>query len=119
MIIASPGGYVREAVTAATVIRNFGLDVEVIGECASSCVMLLAAGDRREVNASGMVGIHRSWTASGQTNLEDHQAHISWLGKFYEQQGVSQQLIFDTMAIPSEDMKWLTTNELRNYGLVR
>jgi hypothetical protein len=58
--VQGPGGYVVEGLAMARLIQENHLDTVTLGECASACTFLLAAGKERYLGADAKVGFHRS-----------------------------------------------------------
>lgn len=77
VLLASGGGLVESALAIATEIRNRRLDVEVIGNCFSSCAnYLFPAGATKTISGPGVVAWHGNMGhllhlhASGERPLE-------------------------------------------------
>lgn len=58
--LVSPGGYVLEARVMAEDILKRGLDTYAPEKCASACVDLFAAGEKRWIGPLSVFGLHRS-----------------------------------------------------------
>ena len=59
VLLKSSGGDVEAAIEIANIIRSRGMDVEVIGECFSSCAnYLFPAGKNKVISGSGIVAWH-------------------------------------------------------------
>ncbi len=59
VLIASGGGHVAPALRMARVIHDRGMDVEVFGQCFSSCAnYIFPAGKNKSITALGLVGWH-------------------------------------------------------------
>jgi hypothetical protein len=58
--VEGPGGYVVEGLAMARLIQENQLDTVALGECASACTFLLAAGRERYLGPEAKVGFHRS-----------------------------------------------------------
>ena len=101
----SPGGAVQYAIEMATLIHQRGLDVEVIGDCFSSCAnYLFVAGKTKTIGPKGMVAWHgnvhhiRYRLQIGQLSkdavpteaLNDLQRQIDLEDQFFKKVGVDQ-----------------------------
>ena len=80
VLLDSTGGLVIPALAIAEVIRDRKLDVEVVGNCFSSCAnYLFPAGAHKTISGLGVVGWHGNMNhllylhASGQKRLSDHE----------------------------------------------
>lgn len=118
----SPGGDVAAAMAIGYRIREVGAIVRVErgASCASSCVLLLAAGQRR--NVFGKVGIHRPYsvvdnalTAQGQKDAYKNVARL--INEYLENMNISQDLYERMLRIPPESIHWLSNSEMQAYGL--
>lgn len=59
LLIASGGGHVAPALRMARLIHDRGMDVEVFGQCFSSCAnYIFPAGKNKSITALGLVGWH-------------------------------------------------------------
>jgi len=124
----SDGGDVAVALKLGRLIRQHRLITFTFSECYSACVIVLAGGVKRSPVVEfvgvpvGKVGIHRPYTENLASNFEKHQADFRELGRqirnFLREGGVSDRLWDDMIQIPPEEMKLLTTDELRAYGLL-
>ncbi len=120
--IDSPGGQVEDAIRAGDAIGNahWTLWVREDAACHSACVLILAAGDNRLI--SGQVGIHRmirmSSTATTREQLNKELREVQkQLNDYLERNGAAQAIADLMMTVPSRDLRLLTVDELREYGL--
>jgi hypothetical protein len=59
VLLDSPGGGVESAIRIANLVRDNGLDVEVVGDCFSSCAnYIFPAGKSKTISALGIVAWH-------------------------------------------------------------
>jgi ATP-dependent protease ClpP protease subunit len=127
--INSPGGSVDASMALGRLLRGKETLIFVSddGECASSCVFVLAgAEDRGLVNKNGelmggYVGIHRPYltdtTLTGQQVQQQIYEVENKIRSYFSEMHISQRLADDMMAIPTNNIRWLTPRELINYGL--
>ena len=120
--INSTGGHVEQAIRAGDTIAESNWDIWVREEsiCHSACVLILAAGDTRSI--SGKVGIHRlirdqsKATSRAELNAElkatSEQVH-DYLGR----NGVATAVADLMMTIANRDLRLLSEDELKQYGL--
>lgn len=118
----SPGGQVEDAIRAGDAIGDAGwmLWVREGAVCHSACVLILAAGDNRLI--SGQVGIHRmiriNSTATTRAELNAELRGVQdQLNAYLERNGAAQAIADLMMTVPSRDLRLLTQDELRLYGL--
>ena len=118
----SAGGQVEDAIRAGDAIGNahWTLWVREGAVCHSACVLILAAGDNRLI--SGQVGIHRmirmSSTATTRAQLNKELREVqTQLNDYLERNGAAQAIADLMMTVPSRDLRLLTEEELRLYGL--
>lgn len=118
----SAGGQVEDAIRAGDAIGSAGwtLWVREGAQCHSACVLILAAGDNRLI--SGDVGIHRmirmgsSATTRAQLNTELREVQAQ-LDDYLERNGASPAIAHLMMTVPSRDLRLLTADEQREFGL--
>ncbi len=118
----SAGGQVEDAIRAGDAIgaANWTIWVREGALCHSACVLILAAGDTRLI--SGDVGIHRmirmgsSATTRAQLNTELREVQTQ-LNDYLERNGASPAIANLMMTVPSRDLRMLTEDELREFGL--
>ena len=118
----SAGGQVEDAIRAGDAIGNahWTLWVREGAVCHSACVLILAAGDNRLI--SGNVGIHRmirmSSTATTREELnKELRAVQEQMHAYLERNGAALAVADLMMTVPSRDLRMLTQDELRLYGL--
>lgn len=122
--INSGGGNLNSALEMGRMMRNApflpAVEVGSSDQCLSSCVFLVAAGVYRDVD--GRIGIHRPFLENDQADsIAKQRAQSERLERnvkqYLENMGVSTTL-FDAMnRIPSSEIRYLTKDQLENYGL--
>lgn len=118
----SAGGHVEDAMRAGDIIGANAWTIWV-GEgasCHSACALVLAAGDDRLIG--GEVGIHRMirMTSSARSRRELNQelrAVHAELKDYLERNGAAVTIADLMMTVPSRELRMLTREELRLYGL--
>jgi hypothetical protein len=109
------------ALAASRLVREAGLNTRVPadGEIASGAVDFFIAGVVREVEAGGRVGVH-SWSdgrREGGDVPRDRKAHDLYLD-YYAEMGIDASFYWFTLdAASSDDIHWMTRDELTLYGL--
>ena len=146
--IDSPGGSIRAAMEIGRIMRQREMDVLVHpgASCASACVLVFAAGVERDIYnspglrlnlqsflpaktrrslPSGAIGIHRSYIAETPqqpvTFAEVKQKTdltIAALRSYFQEMNVSARLADDMMAVPPQNIRWLSPIEQEDYGLI-
>lgn len=118
--IESGGGDVQEAMRAGEAIGASEWGIWTKRHCYSACVLILAAGDMRSI--SGDVGIHRIFPSKSTAKTRDelsaaleqiHSEMVAYLRK----NGTSTILADEMMAVSSNEVRILTPEELKNFGL--
>lgn len=118
----SGGGDVMEAISAGNLLAkaNWRVSVPNDANCYSACVLVLAAGSVRAIG--GNVGIHRiipvNSSAKSRDQLNDelngvHDQVTTYLAK----NGVAKTVSDLMMTVPAGDIRILTREELKNFGL--
>lgn len=120
--IDSAGGQVEDAIEVGDFIAEsrWTLWVREGAVCHSACVFVLGAGDNRLI--TGRVGIHRiirmSSTATTRAELNaELRAVYDRVTAYLERNGVAGAIADLMMAVPNRNLRLLTGEELRLYGL--
>lgn len=120
--IDSAGGQVEDGIRADDAIgdAHWTIWVREGSLCHSACVFILAAGDNRIV--SGDVGIHRiirlhsDATTRAELEAELRDVHDR-IKEYFARNGVDVAVADMMMTVPSSQLRLLTADELRTYGL--
>ena len=120
--INSTGGQVEQAIRAGDAIAESNWDIWVREEsiCHSACVLILAAGDTRSI--AGKVGIHRlirdQSNATSRAELNDElKATSLQVHDYLGRNGVATAVADLMMTIANRDLRLLSDDELKQYGL--
>ncbi len=118
----SSGGHVEDAMKAGEAIGASQWTIRVAPEaiCHSACVLILAAGDDREIE--GKVGIHRmiriDSKATSRTELSQELREVyAQMKDYLERNGASVAVADLMMTVPNRKLRLLTADELLAYGL--
>lgn len=118
----SAGGHVEDAMKAGDIIgaSRWTIRVAEDANCHSACVLILAAGDHREI--SGRVGVHRmirvNSMASTREELTQELREVHGHMKDYlERNGAAVAVADLMMTVPNRKLRLLTPMELVEYGL--
>ncbi len=118
----SAGGHVEDAMKAGDAIGASGWTIRVdeAHSCHSACVLILAAGDHREIN--GPVGVHRMLrvgsAATTREELTDELREVhSHMKDYLERNGAAVAVADLMMTVPNRKLRLLNQNELLEYGL--
>ncbi len=120
--ISSTGGHVEQAIRAGDTIAESNWDIWVREQsiCHSACVLILAAGDTRSI--AGKVGIHRlirdQSSATSRAELNDElRATSLQVHDYLGRNGVATAVADLMMTIANRDLRLLSDDELKQYGL--
>ncbi|MHB8911115.1 MAG: COG3904 family protein [Lysobacter sp.] len=120
--INSTGGHVEQAIRAGDTIAESNWDIWVreASVCHSACVLILAAGDTRSI--AGKVGIHRlirdQSNATSRAELNDElRATSAQVHEYLGRNGVATAVADLMMTIANRDLRLLSDDELKQYGL--
>ncbi len=121
----SDGGDVATAMKLGRLIRKhaYAVAVESGASCVSSCVFLLAAGQRRTIEDGGKVGIHRPYQAEAvATSPDAEQKKYAAIGQAVEaylrDMNVDPRLYADMLRISPQRVRYLSDQDMINYGLL-
>jgi ATP-dependent protease ClpP protease subunit len=121
----SSGGSVAIAMQIGQYIRQRGYFTGVFQgqQCASACVLILAAGVRRFAT-SGRIGIHRPRFNEEQfasLSLDEANARYNEMsttvGSYLQKMGLPEKLFETMMSISSEKIRYLRPSETHDLGL--
>jgi ATP-dependent protease ClpP protease subunit len=121
--IDSPGGSVDAAIAIGRLLRSMEAPIALADDkiCASSCVLVLAGAAHR--NLHGRVGIHRPYFETPATEVDFRQVQKAYsdmtekIRSYLKEMNVSERLADDMMIVPPEKMRFLSSDELTQYGL--
>lgn len=121
-LLDCPGSLDDEAaLEAARMVRSAGLNTRVgsEGEIASGAVDFFIAGVERNVEVGARIGVH-SWSDGSKEGVEyskDHREHRLYLN-YYREMGIDASFYWFTLnSAGSDDIHWMTIDELGRYGL--
>ncbi len=118
VIEESNGGLIGEAMATGALFRKKGVATSVDGSCASACVELYAAGVKRYLSKTARFGIHAMAVDGDESSLSATQSLLSKRVKYFEAGGVDPRIVMDSLDTPAEALRWLTTEQARDYGLI-
>jgi ATP-dependent protease ClpP protease subunit len=121
----SPGGDIAAMLKIGRMIRKSGGHTIVEGQatCASACVLLFGAGLSRVVFEGGKIGIHRPALAAvpRESDMAAVQAAADRaareLREYAAEMNIGGRLIDDMLVVQPENVRWLSVEDLRGYGL--
>lgn len=123
----SPGGDVAEAMQIGRIIRRRFMNtmVEDQRECASACILILAAGVARMPQPSARIGLHRpKFDPEYFANLAPQEAHAKYnslvenLRKYLiDEMGGNEDAFRLMLSTPSDDVRFLSFGEMQKFGL--
>ena len=120
----SEGGNIMAALELGRAIRKAGLDTyqEQGRECASACSLLFASGVNRSADDQ-VIGVHQSWfdTEAG-IEMEEAVSAVQELTAdmltYLIEMGVDPKLLQLSLTTPSDDMHYLSTDEMVSLKVV-
>jgi ATP-dependent protease ClpP protease subunit len=123
--IDSPGGNLAAAIAIGRMIRKERLTLVITKghECVSACVMVLAGAAHRGIY--GRVGIHRPFfelSIGSEPMTPDkvktnYQKMLQEIRAYLREMNVSERLADDMLAIDPADVRYLSINQLYDYGI--
>ena len=120
VLIRSQGGFVEDAFRAADVINAAQLPLEVVGYCASACVLLWAKVPQREMAPGAQLGLHQNrleydFDPALDTKVKDKLEVRST--EALQQAGFSSRLQRERSSTPPEKMFWVSVDDARSEGV--
>ena len=118
LVLISQGGVVDEAKDLGYFLRSQRLATRAESVCASACVFALAAGIERTAGPDARIGLHRSSLPGGGGSLEDGQAVAALHYQYFKTMGVDPELATIASMVPSDDIHWLSRQEMIDLDLL-
>jgi hypothetical protein len=136
VVLDSPGGNVLEAMKMGRALRRARAEIFVLprSQCASACVLILAAGSTRQAvgfdlgeDAKGPVvaiGLHRpafppekfaALSAAGAK--AEYDSLVAQVRSYLSEMGAPDSLFQDMVRVPSQNIEWLNIKRIKSYGL--
>jgi ATP-dependent protease ClpP protease subunit len=125
LLIDSPGGNIYAAMAIGRLLRRNRIHVFVAsgdfgdGQCVSACIMVYAGAVSRLHR--GKIGIHRPYF-NLQPNPEELQSGYEQMLRnmrtYLRDMNVSERLAEDMLKVAPADVRYLSDDDLKNYGLV-
>ena len=114
----SPGGNVVEASKIANAIRLAQATVGVMGQakCASACFLIFAAGGKRLVETTALIGVHSASEAGAETPTS--MAMTTVMAREAATLGVPPGIIGRMVSAAPGQMEWLTQRDLTSMGVL-
>jgi hypothetical protein len=124
----SPGGNVLAAIKIGRIIRSRWMWTAASddpgAECASACVLVLAAGAVRIASDDSKVEIHRPYfqpsffaTLSPEAARQKYGQLADVVKAYLNEMGMSQALFSEMLKVPSDDGRILSSNEMQAFAL--
>lgn len=119
VLLDSPGGEIFGGLSTAELIRRRGLNTMVPfnSDCASACVILLAAGVERRVAPGTKVGVH-AWRYARPVGADVFEKDAIALRSTFVGLGISGDIVDLMVATPHASIRWLTHKEMRDLKLI-
>jgi hypothetical protein len=102
LLLDSPGGWIREGIRMADVVKRYGLNTRVEHDCYSSCTIVLLAGQNRSAGDQAQIGFHRGRaigeSSGGRRPVPTEEADI------YRKAGLSESFVRRIVATPNNSI---------------
>ncbi len=132
VILNSPGGNLAEALRLASLVRGLHLATRIRdgGACSSACFFVFLAGDQHLVaehsvgsSRPGRIGLHRPYLAGSALKqgdptrgMERQQSEMDKVTDYLRRESVPLRLIDEMMTHPSNDIYWMSNDDLWQLG---
>lgn len=117
VVLESDGGWIREGVRMAEIIRTRGLHTYVETSCSSACTLAFLAGRDRAAAPTARIGFH-SPHGVGATEPSENVAAVAQLEQLYRQAGLPEWMLRKIADTPSDRMWYPTVEELLTAGVL-
>lgn len=132
LVLESAGGNLGESLRLASLVRGLHLDTRLRagGKCSSACFFIFLAGDNRLAaerkageQSPGRIGLHRPYLSGDalkkgdpESGMARQQAEMAKISDYLRQESVPLRLIDEMMSHPSNDIYWLSDDDLWQLG---
>lgn len=118
----SPGGIITTALEYGRLIRKLKVNTLQVRAhlCASACAFAFVGGYERDAEA-GSIGVHQSWfpddvkTSEAVAGIQEVTAEVM---AYLVEMGVDTKLLQLSMTTGSDDMRYLTVQEMTDLGVI-
>jgi hypothetical protein len=119
VLLHSPGGWLREGMRMAEVVKRHQLNTRVEGECFSACTLVLLAGANRSAGERARIGFHRG-RSIGESADERAAPAAREESELYRSAGLKADFVRRIVATPNDDI-WIPSRQelLREDVLTR
>lgn len=117
VVLESDGGWIREGMRMAEVIRGRGLHTYVETSCSSACTLAFLAGRERAAAPTARIGFH-SPHGIGATEPSENAPAVAQLERLYRQAGLPDWMLRKIADTPSDRMWYPTIEELLAAGVL-
>ena len=111
LLLDSPGGWIREGIRMADVVRRYRLNTRVERDCFSSCTIVLLAGENRSAGPAAQIGFHRGRTI-GEAASERGRPAPEEEADIYRKAGLREDFVRRIVATPNNSIFMPTRSEL-------
>jgi hypothetical protein len=121
----SSGGNLEASMAIGRALRGSRMTVLIAkgAQCVSACVMILAGGVVR--HQFGKIGIHRPYLnqpfgsslQAADKLRNDYEQMLQTIRAYLRDMNVSERLAEDMLKIAPADIRYLSNDDLKNYGL--
>ncbi len=119
VVLASPGGSVRDALAMGRLIRDkkYVTEVEADRYCASSCPLVFAGGIERKAGANAAIGVHQVSAVTndnftGADGMENAQQISALCQKYLRDMGIDLEVWVHAMETPRDELYYFKRDEL-------
>lgn len=124
VVLASPGGSVRDALAMGRLNRDKKFVTEVEGNryCASSCPLAFAGGVERRAGAGAAIGVHQVSAVTkgdftGADGMENAQQISALCQKYLREMGIDLEVWVHAMETPRDGLYYFKPDELLSLKL--
>jgi hypothetical protein len=111
LLLDSPGGWIREGIRMADVVRRYRLNTRVEHDCFSSCTIVLLAGENRSAGPAATIGFHRG-RAVGESGDAGRRPVPAEEADIYRKAGLGEAFVRRIVATPNNSIFIPTHSEL-------
>jgi hypothetical protein len=120
LVLRSGGGLISDAQKMAQIVKNAKLDIFVLEECSSACLLVALAGTRLFALEGARFGFHQAGLPGDNKSEVAAYWSQSISDKFFtdlKKEGVPQKILEIAKLTPTDQIHYLYARELKQLGM--
>jgi membrane-bound ClpP family serine protease len=111
LVLDSPGGWLKEGIRMAEVVKRYRLNTRVEKQCFSACTLVLLAGENRSAGDGAQIGFHRG-RAIGESPRNHQHPAAKEEADLYRKAGLRDAFVARIVSTPNDSILIPSRREL-------